>query len=370
MPYKRIWEESHQEVQNEGKRGVRVLERLCERNEETGRDEMLALLGVSNGREIHSRLSKLFAELASEGGIRSREAIKRRGEGKRSTWSRGPRCAQALHIARLINKAWTDRRTPGRGRVITDVAPDAPGAKLVLRGTFCDGEIIAFTGGRQALAEALEDETLVYEGHWRDPEEIWIERIEPRPRDPAPKIPFGYDENGVWIRGSLDHVAAEVPHEMLDHADRKLYAYVRRSEAFERTVTLDDAARQMDEIRTRWMGRSDVSAWWRRINSAKPQSDVRWISTGPYSDRKWAPPVEMRARCWRDVTIRGANGTTATINVEGMRGDDARTAARAIARWRDEDPSRCGADVEVRSIRIAREQPRPVDPPDTEMDES
>ncbi|MDD9980863.1 MAG: hypothetical protein OXU81_05820 [Gammaproteobacteria bacterium] len=61
-----------------------MLERLCERNEEICRDEMLALLGVSNGREIHSRLSKLCAELANEGGIRQNEAMVRRGEGKKS----------------------------------------------------------------------------------------------------------------------------------------------------------------------------------------------------------------------------------------------------------------------------------------------
>ena len=363
MPYKRIWEETHREEEKEGERAIRVLERLCDRNEPIGRDEMLALLEVSNGREIHSRLGKLFVEISSEGGIDSDEAMIRRGEGRRSTWSRGPRCAQALHAARMSHRTWGIKRNRGGEMTITDVAPDAPGAKLVVRGWFCDGDIVEFKGGRGTLLEALEDETLV--GEWRSvtPEEVWIERIEPGEGKRAQEVPFGYEENGVWVRGRLDHTAGTMPDKILDDADRTLYAYVQEIETFERTVALDeDVTGQVDEIRTRSKKRSEVTAWWRPVKNGKPRS-VRWISTSAYtSTPRWAPPFEMRARCWRDVTIRAANGTRAKVSVESMRGDDARTCARAIARWRARDRSRTEMEVEVEAVEVAREQPGWLEP--------
>ena len=362
MPYERFWERSDQENDIRLARGVHVLERLCERNAEIGRDEMLELLGAANGREIHAQLSMLFVELAREGEIRSNEVIERRGEGKKSTWSRGPRCAQALHIARLHRDAWTQRT--GRGRVtITDVPPDVPGPKIVLRTMFCSGEIIKFRGGREALAEALEDDAFTCKERWSNPAEIFIERIEGESGRTEQEIPIGYGEHGLWVRGKLDHSAHEVPEEVLGRTGETLYAYVKTGRTVERTIALGDPARQTDEVRTRRMGETDLSSWWRSVDEARPQRHVCWVSTDPYSHTKWAPALEMRARCWRDVTIGLANGGSVTISVEGMRGEDARTAVRAISRWRAEDPSRNDVEVEVQSIRIARRQPRPIDPP-------
>ena len=363
MPYKRIWERSEQDRERNEARGVRVLERLCERADEIGRDEMLELLEAANGREIHAQLSKLFVELAGEGGIRSSEAVERRGEGRRSIWSRGPRCAQALHVARLHRDAWKHRTPSGRPAII-DVAPEAAGPKLVLRTMLCDGDIIEFKGGREALAEALRDDTLTCRTRWRKPEEIFIEHIEDGPRNTAPEVPLGYGEHGLWVRGKLDHRLGEVPEEILDRTGETLYAYVRAGQTAERTIVLGSAARQGDEVRRRWMGGAEISSWWREVDQAGPQRHVCWVSTDPYSHPKWAPPLEMRARCWRDVILELENGRTVTVSVEGMRGEDARTAERAIARWRTEDPSRSGIEVKVRSVEIAQKQPRPVDYPE------
>lgn len=58
MAYRRIWERSDQEREIEVARGVHMLELLCERKAEIGRDEMLELLEAANGREIHAQLSE------------------------------------------------------------------------------------------------------------------------------------------------------------------------------------------------------------------------------------------------------------------------------------------------------------------------
>ena len=47
---------------------------------------------------------------------------------------------------------------------------------------------------------------------------------------------------------------------------------------------------------------------------------------------------------------------------QGLRGDDARTATRAIGEWRKAQIQRATELVEVREIRIAKSQPRSMPP--------
>ena len=157
---------------------------------------MLKLLAASNGRQINATLTAMLVTLANEGGIRSHEAVQRHGEGKKSRWTAGPRCTQALHVAKIHQEAWWDE---DRNREkVTDVAPDAPGPKLVLRTTFCEGDLVEFNGGRGALGEALEDDALTNEARrWMTPDEVFIERIDGTPQTVATGVPAGYGEHGI-----------------------------------------------------------------------------------------------------------------------------------------------------------------------------
>ena len=52
------------------------------------------------------------------------------------------------------------------------------------------------------------------------------------------------------------------------------------------------------------------------------------------------------------------------LREEGLRGDNARTASRAIERWRRSGARDRNELVVVREIRIAKRQPRPMTPED------
>ena len=53
------------------------------------------------------------------------------------------------------------------------------------------------------------------------------------------------------------------------------------------------------------------------------------------------------------------------LREEGLRGDDARTAARAIDRWRSTDAKHENEPVAVGEVRVAKSQPRPMAPRET-----
>ena len=82
-----------------------------------------------------------------------------------------------------------------------------------------------------------------------------------------------------------------------------------------------------------------------------------------FTGRRGAPPHRMRLRCWREVVIETGKRKRVVLREEGLRGDDARTAARAIGRWREVGEERADEPVAVREVRVARSQPRPSDPP-------
>ena len=115
---------------------------------------------------------------------------------------------------------------------------------------------------------------------------------------------------------------------------------------------------------------SETAAWWRPVECARRRRYVSWMAADPYKHPRWEPPLDMRARSWRNVTIVPRRARPVVISVEGLRGDDMHTAERAIAKWRAEDPRRGEVEVEVGSIRVSEKQPRPVDPPPVVDDET
>ena len=95
---------------------------------------------------------------------------------------------------------------------------------------------------------------------------------------------------------------------------------------------------------------------------------VEWIGSGGPDGPSSAPPLRMRLRCWYEVVIETGAGKRVVLREEGLRGDDARTAARAIGRWRTRHAQPANALVVVRGIRIAKRQPRPMPPVETHVD--
>ena len=94
---------------------------------------------------------------------------------------------------------------------------------------------------------------------------------------------------------------------------------------------------------------------------------VNWIGARGLNGPRSAPPLRMRLRCWYEVVIETARRKRTVLREEGLRGDDACTATRAIDRWRKAQVQRATEPVEVREIRIAKSQPRPMPPRDPQL---
>ena len=91
---------------------------------------------------------------------------------------------------------------------------------------------------------------------------------------------------------------------------------------------------------------------------------VNWIGARGLNGPRSAPPLRMRLRCWYEVVIETTRRKRIVLREEGLRGDDARTMTRAIDYWRKAQIQRATEPVEVREIRIAKSQPRPMPPRD------
>ena len=132
---------------------------------------------------------------------------------------------------------------------------------------------------------------------------------------------------------------------------------------FERRIALVDAKRQVDELNARAIYWLEKTEGWTRLEAEAKHRHVLWIAADPDRRPRNAPPLRMRLRCWREVIIEPLGGKPLRVMQEGLRGDDERTAARAIERWRGQDGSRERVPVNVQSAKIARRQRVPMPPP-------
>ena len=307
---------------------------------------------------IASRLQRSKNEI-EKAGLRFEDAATRRTRRGRTVWSAGPRLPQARRLLRLRrqsdpNSGWADNVALG------DIAPGDPRPVLVVRTLARRGKIHLF----QTLSEldaVIDDPELDLS---RDsigfllPEEIFIHRIEPGADGRAIAIPQGYGENGVWVRGTLDR---HILHDGMSAGAG--YAYIQECAWFERRITLMDAQRQVDKLHARTMAAREELARWTRLDDVARYRHAQLIAFESYEDVFSAPPLHMRLRCWREVLIEPAGGTPVRLTEEGLRGDDERTATRAIERWRAQAPARADVPITVRSVAIAKRQSRPMPPP-------
>lgn len=98
---------------------------------------------------------------------------------------------------------------------------------------------------------------------------------------------------------------------------------------------------------------------WRELGDGTRIRHVERIGAHDLDGRWSAPALQTRLRYWYEVQTRAA-GKFIVLREGSLRGDGARTATRAIARWRVSDLSL--ATVPVGGVGIARKQPGPLSP--------
>ena len=340
--------------------GLELLERISGTGATLTSDEVAAILGTKSVKGIGAALSgtRLLLERA---GIRLEEALLRRTVRRRSEWTAGPRIRQARHVLEKVRRSWPNSGHTA-GLPVEDVAPGYEGPVLVLRALKSRGTAYGIDGGMAELDEILDDPRDM--DHGDSPVtigEVFIDRIEPGRDARGHPVPEGYGENGIWIRGRHDYARPRVAGAIGTGRFPTMTAWIGEARWVERRLPLVDAARQAEAVDDGlWMIRPEQAVQWSNVNGETRFRYVRWIAswatTGPHS----APPLRMRLRCWYEVVVETAKRKRVVLRAEGLRGDDPRTAARAVACWREAHPGRADEPVAVVEVRVAKQQPRPL----------
>ena len=256
---------------------------------------------------------------------------------------------------------------PGELGVLTDEpAPSYRGPVLVLRALKLSGGMFRVDGGMAELDWLLDQETFdpVPEATYWRVGEVFVDRIEPAETTTDISVPTGYEENGIWVRGDYDYAHPRVAGAIGTGHSPTIFTYIGEATWLERRMPLVDAKQQVDAVRTEGGHLSGGrKSSWRVVEQGRRFRYVNWISAGPdLRAHTSAPPLRMRLRCWYDVVLELPRGKRVVLHEEGLRGDEGRTASRAIERWRKIRGESAGRLVSVRDIRISRKQPRPMPP--------
>ena len=341
--------------------GLRLLVRLSEAGTELSTGDVGALLGTRSVKGIGAALSGTRDTLFAAG-IRMDEAAVRRTVRGRSVWTGGPRSRQAIHVLEQERYLWTE--SGGRDAVpIEDARSGDPGPVLVLGALKSRGNVYRIDGGMAELDEILEDGRFeIGDARRESIREIFVARIEPGRGGREHRVPDGYGENGIWVRGEHDYAEPRVAGAIGTGIWSTMIAWVGEATWVERRIAFVDARRQVAKVRaenSRSFSGDAIESW----QDIEPESCVRyvsWIGARGLDGPRHAPPLRMRLRCWYEVVIGTANGRRIVLREEGLRGDDARTTGRAIGRWRELEGKAAREPVAVREFRIAKRQPRPM----------
>ena len=215
------------------------------------------------------------------------------------------------------------------------------------------------------LDEILADEWFVNEAEEEGSiGEVFIHRIEPGEDGQEYAVPEGYGENGIWIRGEYDYAEPRVAGAIGSGRYPVIVAWIGEASWVERRLVLGDPAKQVAKMRIESGRRFDRDhhAHWTDVEDHTHFRFVRWIRAHGRDDSTSAPPLRMRLRCWYEIVIETAARKRAVLREEGLRGDAERTASRAIARWRMQDPKHAEETVALHEVRVAKSQPRPMPP--------
>lgn len=335
--------------------GLGVLEELSRSPDGLTSEQVSAILGTRGVKGIGAALSRTRWSLELLG-IRLDEALRRRTVRRRSVWMPGPRIRQARHALELARRVWTNGG--GEAVPVVDLPDGHPGPVLVLRTLLSTGNAYRIDGGMAELDEILD-------AAWIDPEhasrkllgEVFIDRIETA-GEPYQAVPDGYGENGIWVRGDFDYANPRVAGAIGTGRDPTMTAWIGEATWAERRIALVDAIAQVEAVRAEsHLRAASETPGWQELGG-EPFRYVKWIAPGGYLTPNSTPPLRMRLRCWRDVVLESVEGRRIVLREEGLRGDEYRTAFRAINRWRETENAT--DDVSVVDVRISKSQPRPM----------
>ena len=346
--------------------GLAILERLSETGTELTSVEAAALLGTRSVKGIGAALSGTRLSL-DEAGIRLDEAVRRRTVRGRSVWTAGPRIRQARHALEHARRRWT-RRERQDAVPLEEAPPGHPGPVLVLRALKSRGDVYRIDGAMAELDAILSDEWFAIEEEGRGSlGEIFIDRIEPGDDARERPVPEGYGENGIWVRGAHDYAQPRVAGAIGTGRSSTMSAWIGEATWVERRIVLVDAVRQVEEVRAEsgWLLPKDHERRWHAVDEEECFRYVSWIGARGLTGPRSAPPLRMRLRCWYEIVIETTKRKRVVLREEGLRGDDTRTAARAIDRWRRAGAQPGNEPVAVREVRVAKSQPRPMAPRET-----
>lgn len=343
--------------------GLALFARLSEARSALTSREVSDLLGTRSVKGIGAALSGTRMSLEGAG-IRFDEAVGKRTVRGRSLWTAGPRLRQAQHVLERTRRYWTKG---ARGEAPLEEPPAGyAGPVLVLRALRSRGRVYRFDGSLADLAVSLDDAPLdIPHDDIGSIGEIFVHRIEPGRDGGGHPVPEGYEENGIWVRGEHDYAHPRVAGAIGTGRYPLLSAWIGEARWAERRIALVDAVSQVEAVcarRSRFPDREHPG--WRDVEGGTRFRHVKLVGAHGFDGPWSAPPLGMRLRCWYEVPIR-VGRKPVVLREEGLRGDDARTAARAIARWRAAHPNRAIIPVAVGDVRIARKQPRPLPPRET-----
>ena len=341
--------------------GLAIFERLSETGTELTSEEAAALLGTRSVKGIGAALSGTRLSLG-EAGIRLDEAVRRRTVRGRSVWTAGPRIRQARHALEHTRRRWT-RRERRAAVPIKEAPPGHPGPVLVLRALKSRGTVYRIDGAMAELDAILAEEWFAIEEDGRGSlGEIFIDRIESGNDADERLVPEGYGENGIWVRGAHDYAQPRVAGAIGTGRYSTMIAWIGEATWVERRIALVDAVRQVEEVRAEsgWLLSEEHEGRWRDVDEEKCIRYVDWIGARGLTGPRSAPPLRMRLRCWYEIVIETTKRKRVVLREEGLRGDDARTADRAIDRWRRTGAKPGNEPVAVREVRVAKSQPRPM----------
>lgn len=345
--------------------GLAILERLSETGAGLASEEVAAILGTRSVKGIGSALSGMRFSLG-EAGIRLDEAVRRRAVRGYTVWTAGPRIRQAQHALEHARRMWTrkERQDPAP---VEEAPPGHPGPVLVLRALKSRGTVYRIDGAMAELDAILEDECFEIEDEGLESiGEIFIDRIEFGHDACGQAVPEGYGENGIWVRGTYDYAQPRVAGAIGSGRYSTMIAWIGEATWVERRTALVDAVRQVEEVRAEgWLLPKEPKIRWQNVDEEKCFRYVNWIGARGLHGPRSAPPLRMRLRCWYEIVIETGKRKRIVLREEGLRGDDARTVARAIDRWRKAQAKHANELVVVREIRIAKSQPRPTAPQET-----
>ena len=341
--------------------GLAILERLSETGTELTSEEAAVLLGTRSVKGIGAALSGTRLSLG-EVGIRLDEAVRRRTVRGRSVWTAGPRIRQARHALEHTRRRWT-RRERQDAVPIEEAPPGHPGPVLVLRALKSRGTVYRIDGAMAELDAILEGEWFAIEDEGRGSlGEIFIDRIEPGDDAREHPVPEGYGENGIWVRGAHDYAQPRVAGAIGTGRYSTMIAWIGEATWVERRIALVDAVRQVEEVRAEsdWLLSEEHERRWRDADEENCFRYVDWIGARGLTGSRSAPPLRMRLRCWYEIVIETTKRKRVVLREEGLRGDAARTADRAIDCWRRTGAKPGNEPVAVREVRVAKSQPRPM----------